>query len=108
MLWCIYIADLMTQLADKISWDFLIQCITAYADDFCHHQSFDSLLAFEAVLRNAGTLMDTLEENGVKLNTIKTVAICKFIGTQIAQLSKKHILRTRDGTFIKIPHQNGS
>ena len=76
------------------------QCLTVYADDFCQHSIFDSLTAFEAALRNAGHLMDCIADSGLILNTDKTVVLCRFVGTQSAKLTKKHVLRTTNGVFF--------
>eukprot|EP00435_Cladocopium_sp_Y103_P029234 s664_g7.t1 len=75
---------------------------------FYPSQTFDSLESFELALTNVGHLMDCLEANGMILNTDKTVALCKYLGRQSIQLMKKHILRTKAGTFLRIPRCNGT
>eukprot|EP00435_Cladocopium_sp_Y103_P006280 s4171_g2.t1 len=107
IMWCIFTASLMSQLSSKCGWDHILRCLTAFADDFCHHQSFDSLASFELALTHVGHLMDCLESNGMILNTDKTVALCKYTGRQSVQLMKKHILRTKAGTFLRIPRSHG-
>eukprot|EP00435_Cladocopium_sp_Y103_P052586 s2661_g16.t1 len=97
IMWCIFTASLMSQLSVCCGWDHILHCLTAFADDFCHHQTFDSLESFELALTNVGHLMDCLEANGMILNTDKTVALCKYLGRQSIQLMKKHILRTKAG-----------
>ena len=107
ILWCIFTADLLVKLADCTSWTFLEHCLTVFADDFCQHSVFDSLAAFETALKNAGKLMDCIADSGLLLNTDKTVALCRFVGTQSIKLTKRHIVRTSTGTFLKIPRRNG-
>lgn len=107
ILWCIFSADILTQLADLLSWHFMTTCVTAYADDFCQHQTFHSMTSFCQALHNAGKLMDVLETNGLKINTDKAVVLCRFLGRHAAQVTKKYILRTKGKTFLRIPRQNG-
>eukprot|EP00435_Cladocopium_sp_Y103_P000521 s4664_g1.t1 len=106
ILWCLFTAQLMTHLSSLCSWDHILECLTAFADDFCHHQSFDSLSAFELALCRVGHLMDCLEDHGMVLNTEKTVAMCRYVGRQATQLMKKHVLRTQTGTYLRIPRRN--
>ena len=108
ILWCIFCADILTQFAAMTSWRTLLEILTVYADDFCQHQTFTSLESFEHALRNAGKLMDLLEQNGLKINTTKTVVLCRYIGRQAAQLTKRYILRTQGKTFLKIPRSDGT
>ena len=107
ILLCIFTADLLVKLADLISWSYLEHCLTVCADDFCQHNIFDSLAAFEDALRKAGQLMDCIADSGLILNTDKTFVLCRFVGTQSAKLIKKHILRTSHGTFLRIPRRDG-
>ena len=107
ILWCIFTADILVQLADSLSWTFIEQCLTVYADDFCQHSMFDSLSAFEDALCKAGHLMDCLTDMGLILNTDKTVVLCRYVGTQSAKMVKKHFLRTHNGTFLKVPRRDG-
>ena len=106
ILWNIYTADLITQLADLISWNFVVQHLTIYADDMCQHQHFASLAEFQTALQRAGHLMDVIENAGLPINTDKTVALCRFAGTQSNILNKRHIFRTKNGAFLCIPRSN--
>eukprot|EP00435_Cladocopium_sp_Y103_P038168 s1308_g10.t1 len=108
IMWCLFTAHLMQQLSVNCGWDHILACLTAFADDFCHHQAFDSLSAFELALTRVGHLMDCLEDHGMILNTDKTVALCKFVGGQSGSLMKKHILRTKTGTYLRIPRKQKS
>lgn len=103
ILWNIYTADLVTTLADLISWNFVIQHLTLYADDMCQHQHFSSVAEFQTAIQRAGQLMDVIENAGLPINTDKTVALCRFSGTHSALITKKYILRTKTGTFLCIP-----
>jgi len=107
-LWSAFAAILLLQATEVINWQFVINFVTTYADDFCVHQQFTSVLEFEALIHALGKLLDLIESAGLELNVVKTTATLRMKGTLLNKIQRKHLHRTKHGVFLKIPRHDGT
>ena len=107
-LWTVFISVLMTELANKLSPQFLLLCVTIFADDICSHSTFDNEESFETLLHAFGTLLDLIEGTNLELNLAKTTITLRMTGKPTGKIQRKFTLRTQNGTFLKIPRSDGS
>ena len=108
ILWALYFVQIFAALHEFSPWQWLQQCLTAFADDICQHDIFHSQDDFIVLLRRAGYLMDCLENAGLPINIDKTVALCRMTGRKLQQTHKRFFLKNSKGTFLKIPRGDGS
>ena len=107
-LWSAYAAVLLLQTAEHINWQFVTHFITTFADDFCIHQLFTSVVEFEALLSALGVILDLIEQAGLELNVAKTTATLRMRGKLLNQIQRRHLHRTKHGVFLKIPRHDGT
>jgi exonuclease III len=107
-LWTVFISTLMLDIEQHISPQFLLLCITIFADDICSHQMFDSEESFLTLIKSFGILLDLIEGANLDINLAKTTATLRMRGKLVSKLQKRFLVRTQQGTFIKIPRSNGT
>eukprot|EP00435_Cladocopium_sp_Y103_P014281 s3225_g3.t1 len=103
ILWCCFVAHVLHQTASAINFQWIVDFLTAFADDFCLHCLFDSSADVHAHLRNIGCFLDILHAADLTVNMSKTVAIFKIVGPGTHPLLKRYVKRTKTGTFLQIP-----
>jgi len=106
-LWTVFISALMQEYATQTSMSFLIMCITIFADDICSHQMFHSEDSFLYLISAFGKLLDLIESADLELNLEKTTITMRMKGKLAGKIQRKFIIRTKHGTYIKIPRANG-
>ena len=67
--------QLLHLAASKSTWDWVLHCLTLYAD-ICAHDTEDDCIG----LRRLGILLDGIEDVKLELNVEKTVAILRVKG----------------------------
>ena len=107
-LWTVFISTLMLDIEQHISPQFLLLCITIFADDICSHQMFDSEESFLKLIKSFGILLDLIEGANLDINLAKTTVTLRMRGKLVSKLQKRFLVRTQQGTFIKIPRSNGT
>ena len=107
-LWSAFAAILLLQATEALTWTFVINFITTFADDFCIHQHFTSVSEFEALIKALGVILDIIEGANLELNVVKTTATLRMKGTMLTKIQRKHLHRTPQGVFLKIPRQDGT
>ena len=107
ILWALYFIQIFNALHEYCPWDWLQQCITAFADDICQHDEFFCPEDFEVLLRRVGRLLDCLEQAGLPVNLNKTVALCRMTGKKSQNIQKHFFQKTGHGMFLRIPRSNG-
>ena len=107
ILWACFCAWILETAAQTNDWDWIREVVTAYADDFCLHCQITSSADFHVAIAKVGKFLDLLTDAGLTINRAKTIAVLKLQGVGRAKLSKRYLKRTKDGTFICIPSQQG-
>ena len=108
ILWALYFIQIFNALHEHCPWDWLQQCLTAFADDICQHDEFFCPEDFEILLRRAGHLLDCLEQAGLPVNLNKTVALCRMTGKRLQSIQKRFFQKTSQGMFLRIPRTDGT
>ena len=108
ILWALYFIQIFNALHEHCPWDWLQQCITAFADDICQHDEFFCPEDFEILLRRVGHLLDCLERAGLPVNLNKTVALCRMTGKKLQNIQKRFFQKTTQGMFLRIPRTDGA
>lgn len=85
----------------------MLDCLTLFADDICVHEAVESPEQLHRFMRYMGIVLDLLETLQMDVNIDKTSAILRLKGPMAAKLQKQYIMRTKQGTFLKIPRANG-
>ena len=106
-LWTVFISVLMMDIAQQISPQFLY-CITIFADDLCSHQIFRNEDDFLNLTKAFGTLLDLIEAAKLEVNLAKTTVTLRMRGQMLSKLQRRFIVRTKNGTFLKIPRADGT
>lgn len=107
-LWTLYTLAILVDLADKMPKQWLLAYLTIFADDTCARCTFSSLPELQLHLRYIGSLFDTLESYGLQINVDKTAALFKGIGSELRKATRLVVTRTKQGTYLKIPRQDGT
>ena len=107
-LWTVFISVLMLDLANKLTPEFLFLCITIFADDICSHGTFDTEESFETLLHAFGTLLDLIEGANLELNLAKATITLRMTGKSTGKIQRKFMIRTQQGSFLKIPRADGT
>ena len=108
ILWALYFVQIFTALHEHCPWDWLQQCITAFADDICQHDEFHSPEDFLVLLQRVGHLLDCLEHAGLPVNLTKTVALCRMTGKRLQSVQKRFFQKTGQDMFLRVPRRDGS
>ena len=98
-LWCCFAAQLLTDIALQTSMEWLVDCITMYADDMVMHQHFENIDQLQTFIHT----LDVLEKCGMKLNMNKSEVMCRFLGPGSSKAQKRFVKRTKTGSFLIIP-----
>ena len=107
-LWSVFISTLMMDIEQHISPQFLLMCITIFADDICSHKMFDSEESFIALIKSFGILLDLIEGADLDINLAKTTVTLRMKRKLVGKIQRRFFVRTHTGTFIKIPRSNGT
>ena len=107
-LWAVYLSSILLQAQHVLTPEFVLYCITAYADDICIHQEFTTEKGFTDLLQAIGHFLDLLETAQLEINVKKTTAMLRMRGAALSKLQRRHIQRTAQGTFLKIPRKHGN
>ena len=107
ILWACYAAVILEDTAHAVSWEWILQSITVFADDFCLHCLCNGVDDVKRSLTHIGKFLDILTTAGLTVNMSKTVAVYKMAGRKVNILNKQYVKRTLDGTFLCVPCRTG-
>eukprot|EP00438_Fugacium_kawagutii_P032688 Skav221349 [mRNA] locus=scaffold1845:160888:167139:- [translate_table: standard] len=106
-LWAAWVGRILQKLCHETTSEWVLRCITAYADDIIAHCTIHCLEDVHIALRRIGCLFDLLRDFGLTVNVAKTVCIFKLRGTATKRCFKKHIERNSQGSFLLVPTKAG-
>ena len=107
ILWAIYAGYILDIASQSIDWYWVQQAITGFADDFCIHQSIETIQDVHQAVKRCGEFLDIFKEAGLTVNMKRTIAIFRLVGPGAAKLLKNYTKRTKEGTFLMIPCRYG-
>ena len=102
-LWSAFAAILLLQATEALTWTFVLNFITTFADDFCIHQHFTSVSEFEALIKALGVILDIIEGANLELNVVKTTATLRMKGTMLTKIQRKHLTQNPPRSFLENP-----
>ena len=105
-LWAVFSVMMLRAIAHRISFDWVLACVTLFADDGTFHQVLESEADFHRAIKFIGIALDTIESFNMKVNVSKTVAVLRMVGPLTKRLNRKYLKRTSEGIFLRIPRQN--
>ena len=105
-LWAVFSVLMLRAIANQISFDWVLACVTLFADDGTFHQVIESEDGFHRAIKFIGIALDLIESFHMNVNVSKTVAVLRLVGSQTQRLNRKFLKRTADGTFLRIPRRN--
>ena len=112
MEWTIFLAVLLTRLneclspADLSTW--VAKHLITYADDLLARWQFSSKAEVHHILTEIGTILDVLEQLGMRINLKKSVLLMRLSGRQSRSLKKKLVVKQAGMTGLCIPRANGT
>ena len=78
-----------------------------YADDGCMHEVVTTPEHFKQLVHKVGFTLDIFEAAKLTINLEKTYALLRLVGTDVDKIHKQYIMKTSNGTFLKIPRRSG-
>jgi hypothetical protein len=108
LLWAIIAAALLQSIAQDISYSFMLHNLTLYADDFCAHRLFTSEAELNELIVSLGQFLDIIADAGLELNLAKTTATLRMKGILHNKMMHRHVVRNKQGAFLKIPRRDGT
>ncbi|CAL1145226.1 unnamed protein product [Cladocopium goreaui] len=79
-LWAVFSVMMLRAIAHRISFDWVLACVTLFADDGTFHQVLESEADFHRAIKFIGIALDTIESFNMKVNVSKTVAVLRMVG----------------------------
>ena len=106
-LWAAYVTGILLECGQTIDAQWLYDCITMYADDGCMHEVVTTPEQFEQLVHKVGFTLDLFEAAQLTINLEKTYALLRLVGSAVDKIHKQYIMKTPNGTFLKIPRRSG-
>ena len=103
MLWICFMHLWQMHLVGQLSREWVIKCLTIFADDIHACWTFTCEKELEDSLKAIRIIFNTLSRMGMEVNLQKTVCLLRVFGSQATKLRKKYCCHTKTGKFIRIP-----
>ena len=107
-LWSALIGDLLERLIDATSWDWVLQSLTVYADDFHASQLVRSAMDLRQFTFNLGILLDLLQDSDLLVNAAKSVVLLRLTGADSATVFQQHTKMHNGSRHLIIPRLDGA
>ena len=108
ILWAVLMARFLQRLAQSVPTAWIKRCLNIFADDLQGGSTFRSDLELRACLRYLGMVIDCLEDLGLTVNPVKTVALLQLGGVQHRKWQALITKRGANGAYLLLPRKNGS
>lgn len=106
-LWVVYMDKCLRLLEPRTGLQWIMECITIYADDVHVGCQFTSSHAFQLHRQNIGHVMDVLEQLDLQLSYQKSFILLKYAGTNPRPTLKGRIQRTGTLHSLIVQRPNG-
>ena len=103
LLWVCFMHLWQMSLVDKISLEWVINCLTVFADDIHTSWTFSDEFELEKALKSVRIILNSLGMIGMEVNHQKTVCLLCLYGSQASRLRKKYCGKSKMGKYIRIP-----
>ena len=108
LLWLIYMDKILKELAALTGPEWIMQCVTIYADDLHIGCRFMSAAELRMHVTNMGHLLDVLHRLKLTVSCSKTFVILAVTGTNPRAALKSFVQRNQKGTKFRIACIQGS
>eukprot|EP00435_Cladocopium_sp_Y103_P010896 s493_g2.t2 len=86
---------------------WLCEHLTIFADDVHLCQLIHNATDLQTAIDRFGAFIQCVLDLGLRINFKKTEVLLRLAGPQSTLTQSRHILRTAEGVFLKIPYGNG-
>ena len=108
ILWAVLMTRFLRRLSQSVPIAWIKRCLNIFADDLQGGSTFRSDHELRDCLRYLGTVIDCLEELGLSVNPVKTVALLQLGGVQHRKWQALITQRGANGAYLLLPRKNGS
>ena len=105
LLWLVYMDCFLQQLIQKTGPEWVMTCLTLYADDLHIGCQFSNLQELKLHLYNLGCVLDVLESLHMTLSYTKSFMLMSVSGTNPRAALKGIVHRSQKGTQIRLPRE---
>jgi len=107
-LWNCLVTIFLRQLSSAVSMEWILNCLSIYADDFHIGCIFRNLDEMKVALHSIGQVLQMLTEFDLSVNPSKSVAIVSTSGTNWRKHRAKIVQQDHAGEKLQIPMPDGS
>ena len=100
-------ARFLKRLSLCVPQQWIKRCLNIFADDLQGGSTFTDELELRQCLRYLGHVIDCLDELGLVVNPVKTVAMLQLGGTQNRKWQALLTRRGANGAYLILPRKNG-
>ena len=108
VLWAVLMARFLRRLSQTVPKQWIQKCLNIFADDLQGGDTFEDEHTLRLCLRYLGHVIDCLEELGLTVHPVKTVAMLQLGGTQQRKWQALLTRRGANGAYLILPRKNGS
>ena len=107
LLWAMFTGLFMRRLASLIDISWVIEKLTAYADDFHTTHTAHTVKELDDELGKLGVMFDLLAKMGMKVNPKKSAALFRVRGSFAKKWLQRHTVQTAEGKALQIKCPSG-
>ena len=107
LLWALYTGLFMNKLLPKTSVHWVVEQLTAYADDFHTAHTMHTARELETELSKVGIMFDLLEQMGMQVNSKKSAALFRVRGSFAKKWLQKNTVHTKEGLALQVRSPSG-
>ena len=107
LLWAIFTGLFMNKLAELISMSWVIEQLTAYADDFHTAHTAHTARDLDKELGKIGKMFDLLAKMGMKVNPRKSAALFRVRGSFAKKWLQRNTVKSSEGRSLLIKCPSG-
>eukprot|EP00435_Cladocopium_sp_Y103_P037668 s1225_g10.t1 len=106
-LWTCLMYYLMQTYGLQVPRLWLCEHLTIFADDVHLCQLIRNATDLQTAIDRFGAFFQCVLDLGLRIHCKKTEVLLRLAGSQSTLIQSRHILRTAEGVFLKIPYGNG-
>ena len=107
LLWALFTGLFMHKLMAQTSIHWVVEQLTAYADDFHTAHTMHNARELEKELTKVGIMFDLLEQMGMQVNSKKSAALFRVRGSFAKKWLQKNTAQTKEGLALKVRRPSG-
>ena len=106
-LWAVLMVRFLQRLSQTVPKHWILKCLNIFADDLQGGSTFCDEQTLRLCLRYLEHVIDCLEELGLTVNPVKTVAMLQLGGTHQRKWQALLTHRGANGAYLLLPRKNG-